>query len=83
MVRQAMLRKEARVARGHNALARQQSRMAMVRVEAIPLPRVVAQHDLWPDLANDAGDFATLDKRAAEFAVDVTEEAHLAGAVGC
>ena len=43
-----VLRKEVRVARRDDRIAGDQSRGAVIRVEAVPLPRVVAEHDIWP-----------------------------------
>ena len=51
----------------------------MIGVEPVALPRIVAEHDLGSQLADHAGDAAAGLEVAVELAVDVAEEAHLAG----
>src|SRR5438105_4957440 len=55
--------------------------MAMVGMQAIPLPRIVPQHDIGTQLAYDAGHFTAHREPAVEFAVDVVEEHDEAGVV--
>ena len=53
----------------------------MVRMQAVPLPWVVAEHDLRSNLANNASNLTAHSERAVQFAIDVTEETHLASVV--
>jgi hypothetical protein len=46
MVRDAVVSEEVGVARGDDPFAGEQPRVAMIGVEPVPAPRVVAEHDL-------------------------------------
>jgi hypothetical protein len=52
----------------------------MVRVQAVSLPGVMAEHDLRSDLSDDASDLCAYREGAVQFAIDVTEETDLARA---
>ena len=79
MGRQSVLGEEVRIPRGDDAVAREQTGVPVVGVEPVALPRVVAEHDLGSQLADHARDLAARHEVAVELAVDVAEEAHLAG----
>ena len=51
---QAVLAEEVRVARRDDAVARQQAGVAVVGMQPVALPRIVAEHDLGAQLADDA-----------------------------
>ena len=55
--------------------------MAMIRMEAIPLPRIVTEHHLWLEFPDHSGDLTPRHEVALEFTVDAAEEPDLAGAV--
>ena len=74
VVGEALLGEEVRVAGGDDAVAGQQAGMAMVGVEAVALPRIVAEHDVGPQQADDPGHLAARGEVAVELAVDLAEE---------
>ena len=76
-----MLGEEVRIAGGDDGVAHQPAGVAVVGVQAVPLPRVVAEHDLRSQLADDPGDLAARRPIAVELAVDAVEEADLTGPV--
>ena len=79
VVRDPVLLEEVRIACGDHGVAREQSGVAVIGVQAITLPRIVAEHDLRAQLSDDLRDRATQRERAVEFAVDLAEEHHLTG----
>ena len=79
MVSQSVFGVEVRVACGHDALACEKPSVAVIGMEAVSLPRVVAEDDLRFDFANDPGDLAPFVESAGELPVDVTQETNLTG----
>ena len=73
-----VLGEEVRVAGGHDAVAHEPAGVAMVGVEAVALPRIVAEHDLRSQLANDPHDIASGGAIVLQVAIDAIEEAHFA-----
>ena len=78
MVGKSVISEEVGIAGRHDAFAREQPGMAMIGMEAVPLPGVVAQHDLRSQFADDASDFTSRGQVAVEFAVDAPKESDLA-----
>ena len=79
VVGQPVLGEEVRIAGRHDAVDRQPAGVAVVGVEPVALPRVVAEHDVGSELADDACDLAPPFERRLELAVDAAEEHDLAG----
>ena len=79
---EAVLGEEVRIAGGDDGVAHEPAGVAVVGVQPVALPRVVAEHDVGPQLADDRGrPRDTVARSLVEVAVDAPEEAHLAGAV--
>ncbi len=78
MVGDSVLWEEVRVAGGHDALAGEQAGVAMIGMQPISLPRVVAEHHVGPELSDRERHVTACHKIAIEFAVDVLEEHDLA-----
>ena len=74
-----VLRVEVRIAGRDDGVAHEPAGVAVVRVQPVALPRVVAEDDLRLQFADDPGDHANRLAVARQLAVDVAEEAHLAG----
>ncbi len=69
---------EVRVACSDHAVAREQSRVAMVGVQPISLPGIVPEHHVGAEFANHARHVAACREVAVEFTIDTLEEPHLA-----
>ena len=78
---EAVLGEEVRIAGGDDRVAHEPTGVAVIGMEPVALPRVVTEHDVGPQLADDPGDLGDRRPIARQVAVDVPEEAHLAGAV--
>ena len=72
--RQALLGKEVWVAGGHDALHGQKAGVAVVGMEAVALPGIMAEHDVGSDLPDHPADLGPLGQAAGELTVDVIEE---------
>ena len=79
VVGELLLGEEQRVAGRHDALDGEEAGVAVVGMEAVALPRVVAEHDGGPELADPVGDLPALAERRVELAVGPAEEDDLAG----
>ncbi len=79
VVGERLLGEEVRVARGHDPLDGEQPGVAVVGVEAVALPRVVAEHHGGPQRADPVGDLPALPQPGLELAVGPAEEHALAG----
>ena len=80
VVGEALLGEEVRVAGGDHAVDGEEPGVAVVGVEPVALPRVVAEHDVGPQPPDPVGHLATAWRRSGlELAVDPAEEHHLAG----
>ncbi len=77
--RETVIAEEVRVAGGDDALARELAGVAVIGVQAVALPGIVAEHDLWAQRADDAGNLAAQPQVARQLAVDLVEENDLAG----
>ena len=67
---------EVRVARGDDAVDGQPARVTVVGVQAVPLPRVVTEHDVGSDSRMRRADQRPLVRPALELTVDETDEVH-------
>ena len=72
---------EVRIARRHHPFAQQQPGVAVVGVQPIALPRVVAEHDVRTQLTDHTRHPAAQLEPAVQLAVDLLEEHDLAGPV--
>jgi hypothetical protein len=71
---QALLGKEVRIPCRHDALACEEPGVAVIRVESIPTPRIVTEHDVGSEHADPSGDLGPLTEAGLELAVDAAEE---------
>ena len=78
---EVVLGEEVGVARGDDGVADQPAGVAVIGMEPVALPRVVAEHDLRLQLADDSHHLRHGPPVGDELAVDAVEEAHLAGTV--
>ena len=69
---------EVRVTGRNDSFDRQEPGMTMIRVESVPLPRIVSEHDAGPEFSDDSSNSAALLESAVEFTVDVLEKANFA-----
>ena len=72
---------EVGIAGGDDSVARQQTGVAMVGVQAITRSRSCPQDDVGTKLPNDSGNLAAHRQRAVELAVDAGQEHHESGVV--
>ena len=79
MVGELLLGEEVRVARGDDAVAREEPGVAVVGVQPVALPRVVAEHDLGPQAPDPVRHLPALAQAALQLAVGPAEEDDLAG----
>src|SRR4029079_19833885 len=49
---QSLLPEEVGITRRDDSFARQQTGVPMVGMQSVTLPRIVPEHDLWPQFAN-------------------------------
>src|SRR5262245_42914444 len=71
--RDAELGKEVGIPRRDDAVGDEQSRVTMIRVDAVRLPRVVTEDDVGAALTDHAACGGTRPESALELAVDVPE----------
>ena len=74
VVGEALLGEEVRVAGGHDAVDGEEAGVAVVGVEPVALPRVVAEHDGGPQRADPVGHLPALAQAGLELAVGPAEE---------
>jgi len=76
----AELGEKQRVAGGDDPVGHEEAGVAMVWMQAVPLPRVVTEDDVGPDPADGRGDLKALSNARLELAVGPPEERHVARA---
>jgi len=81
MVIKAVLGEEVRVPSGDDGVARQPAGVTVVGMEPVPLPRVVPEHDVRAEAANDPCHVAHRLPIGSQLTVDAAEEHDLANAV--
>ena len=79
VVGERLLGEEVRVARRHDALDGEEAGVAVVGVEPVALPRVVAEHDGGLELPDPVRHLPPLAHARVELAVDPVEEHALPG----
>ena len=77
----AVLRKEVGIPSRDDSVAHEETSGAVVGMQAVPLPRVVAQDHLGPQLADHLGDRADGLPVGTELTVDPSEEADVSGPI--
>src|SRR5207245_3684404 len=75
-----VLREEVRIPRSDHPVGDEEAGVAMVGMEAVTLPRVVAEHDRGTGPADPPGHPLSLLDAGHELAVDSAQEVDLAGA---
>jgi hypothetical protein len=78
MVSNAVLSKEVGISSSDHCIAQEEPRSAMVRVEAIPLPRIVSKNHIGFQAANFPSETAAKITRGFEISVDLVEKDNLA-----
>jgi hypothetical protein len=79
---EVVFRKKMRVPRSHDALTSQKACIAVIRVQSVLLPRIVAQHNLGLTQADHPGHLSPCGQTAIELPIYLAEEVHLPECVG-
>src|SRR4051795_10950671 len=74
MRRELLLREELGIACGHDGVGGEEPRMAMIGMDAIATPRVMAEHDIGLEPPDPVRDLPSLAQPAVELTVDPSEE---------
>ena len=74
---EARLSEEVRVARGHGAVGDEEAGVAVVGVQAVAAPRVVAEHHVGLQATDPVGQLTPLGQPVLELAVVPAEEDHV------
>ena len=81
--RQLVFFEEVWIPRRHHTVARKQTGVAMIGMQAVTLPRVVSKHDVGSKLANPVRHLPALTQPAVEFAIRPTEKDNLTRRAEC
>ena len=74
MGREVLVGEEVGIACGDDRIGDEEAGVAVVGVESVATPRVVAEHHVGPDRANPSGDISLLPAAVVELSVGATEE---------